>query len=58
MRWLDSITNSVDMSLNRLQEIVKDREEFSVLLKASRSSPGNTVQVPQHHDSDLQPFLR
>ena len=26
MRWLDSITDSVDISLRRLQEIVKDRE--------------------------------
>ena len=25
MRWLDSITNSVDMNLSRLQEIVEDR---------------------------------
>ena len=30
MRWLDSVTNLLDMSLSKLQKTVKDREAWCV----------------------------
>ena len=38
MRWLDGITDSVDMSLSTLQEIVKVREDWRAAVHGDTES--------------------
>ena len=47
MRWLDGITDSMDMSLSKLQEIVKDREACSVLQSMALQGGGHDLVTEQ-----------
>ena len=54
MRGLDGITDSMDISLSKLQEIVKDREAWSVFVMRSQRV-GHNLATEQRQQMVISP---
>ena len=55
MRWLDGVTNSMDMSLSRLWEMVKDREGWCAVVHGFQRV-GHSLVTKQQLSRVLSPL--
>ena len=58
MRWLDVITDSMDMGLNKFGEIVKDREASPAALHGVTKSWDDLATEQQHIKKNQNIFMK
>ena len=57
MRWLDGITNSMDMGLSKLQELVMDREAWHAAVHGVTKSQTQLSDWTELNSEGIQPYI-